>query len=501
MGATEATAGDSVAAGRDEGFDAWAAHRLGGDAEAISAVRHVLRQARKLRRRARIVGAAAVLVFLFTFASRLQQTASSNGAPGVASTVGSLFGAVLAITAIAYALETRRRAPAGVLVWMRHFRPSYSHHLRFYRALGHACDGVIAPVTIQDRSFNASIPSVVSRGYWALPGLVTAWFIPAVIFGALTYGIWPAGHRIVPAIGAAVLWTVVWLWAMRRILRRIGYVSLTGEAGLHKADAQLAVLTVGAGSVGRGVEVLKCDNGIWQDVIRKGLQRARVGLVDVTDPTVNVAWELEQAMSLRGADGVLLCAEEGIDMTPVTEIVDRLPSGVRPASPAEWVEAVLVRYPATRARHRRARHAQYRALTHRLRWEIAARVAASPAVEVSADARRIARRTQRRRMLAIVAVGALGTLLLGNLANVSYQENSWDSQSGRQLEAQFINGCETHDRPAVCQCWFDALSRQPPFNTPLGFETAGYELASGSLPSSGLAVYADTLRGCVGVAG
>ena len=129
-------------------------------------------------------------------------------------------------------------------------------------------------------------------------------------------------------------------------------------------------------SLGTGIEVLKCDDDIWRAVVDSALQRARVAVVDLSEPTDSVLWELGRALEHLGELGVLLTAEEGGDLDRLAgRVHDHLKTEAGRNVSREWIRRSLVTYPAIQVGPGPGRRRQFKALAVGMRLEIAARLA------------------------------------------------------------------------------------------------------------------------------
>jgi hypothetical protein len=464
-----------VACGGESGEERGRADILHSDVSTTEAVRVVLAEARAKRRNAKLVGAGIVVVFVFVVFSRLNTTVKAQNA---AHFLGEAAGAGTIFAVLAYAVQLQRRNTEGVLVWLRRFRQSYGTHIRFHGALGRASRGLVTPITIQDRSFRASNLSTLARGRWFGPLAFFAWALVAALLAAMAGRSWPAGQRAIPEIAVAVTWSCMFAWILTLLVRRAGFTVLTRQGGLDKAARRLAMLASGERWIAGGIEVFKCDDDIWRTVVTDALQSCSVAVLDATEPTDNLLWELGRALHLVGPEGTILTVEEGADIAAVAHAVESAdwPDVDRPAP--DWVSRSLVTYPAKRALPGRGRRKQMRQLAQRLELEIAARMATRPSVPVGEEAKKRARWTRRRYAITTFFVGGLAAFIIGNRLNVGVQESNWTSQYGEAIRAAFITGC-TRERasPQTCECVFTKITSQPAASTAREFERVILESA------------------------
>lgn len=286
----------------------------------------------------------------------------------------ALAGASLAVGSIwiGYTVYLRLASAPGLVVWLRRFRPGYGDRIRFHSALGNACFGLASPVTLRDRSFGTSMVSAGSRLWFLAPFIGVVWIAGAfaVLVGLFIVNVMSAAIALLALLG----WSVLFGWGVVKLLRWRGVVSRDWT------DVQVArhldEIRRGDRRVGKGVEVVKvaATGDEWQKVVAAALSRADVAVIDISEVTKWITWEVGQALGRLGPDRVLLVAEEGsVNARALAEqfMVD----GVSGAS-IPWIEHVLLFYPAAQGELHK-RRSQYATLVASLRREIAKRLAAS----------------------------------------------------------------------------------------------------------------------------
>jgi hypothetical protein len=133
--------------------------------------------------------------------------------------------------------------------------------------------------------------------------------------------------------------------------------------------------------LGNGVEVLKVarTGDEWKLVIREALARADLAIVDVSDVTDPIIWEMGQALQQLHRDRILLVAEE--HSVRAHALRKRLVDAGLTAPTQYWIESALLFYPALGTyeswdfvKQTRDFLKQTRVFENRLRREIARRV-------------------------------------------------------------------------------------------------------------------------------
>jgi len=55
-----------------------------------------------------------------------------------------------------------------------------------------------------------------------------------------------------------------------------------------------------------GIFVIHCDDSFWREIVELCLTCASAAVIDVTEPSPNVIWELETAFSLMPPESIVL---------------------------------------------------------------------------------------------------------------------------------------------------------------------------------------------------
>jgi hypothetical protein len=341
------------------------------------------RRVRQARRGGYAVGIGAFVVGFFFYAVLKSATGQSNLVDLLILLAQSLWVGAPTIGYVAYSRMAKRD---GLLLWLRRFRGAYGRKIRFHQPLGVACSGMLYPVTIQDNSFKASAMFSLLRLWVLIPGMLFLWIIGLLLVLVVAY---PVIVKSSSAAGVVLilLWTGFFSWGLWTLMTRAGFLSMPRELSQAQQEARRRFKAArdGKRAPGVGVEVLKCEDEvrkdgkkweIWQAVVFEALSVAAVVIVEVTEVTNPLFWELTQALTHVDKDRILLVAEEGAT-TPdrlASQLCGPLTLSTGQAVTPEWVQAALFTYPATQA-HPHRRRQQYKVLAERLRRELALRVA------------------------------------------------------------------------------------------------------------------------------
>jgi hypothetical protein len=274
---------------------------------------------------------------------------------------------------IGYVTYVRADSRDGLLLWLRRFHESYETRVRFHRPLTSACSGMLHPMTIQDSSFRASYFSGV-RSLWAV-----VLFLPviwAIVCGLLLFALFSAGINSGGAVLVVLItWTLVLVWLVLHHLKRAGVTKI--DRGSARVEAGRIFDSVSQGKStagGLGFNVLKCDDNTWKEVVTEAIRRANVVLIDISEPTDNIYWEISEALNHLAPDAIIFAVEKGKD---TDELFDEVFTHLRPGTPTvskEWLREAALTYPAAQAPVGPGRNRQYSTLAKQLRREIARRV-------------------------------------------------------------------------------------------------------------------------------
>jgi len=196
-----------------------------------------------------------------------------------------------------------------LVVWLRRFHKRERGGLRFRYFLSTACNGVGLPITIQDSSFRSS-------SLWAFAQFIPYYPVLILLVGVFVVGVvWGerySDRSLLDALflvyGVSVLLTIVLIW------RRLGHKTL------RASNARQWILNLVQNiRTGRGryddVVVVKCGDDFWRDTVSTALENADAVIVDVTEPSETIVWELQTALRRMRQECILLACAANTNTT------------------------------------------------------------------------------------------------------------------------------------------------------------------------------------------
>jgi hypothetical protein len=186
------------------------------------------------------------------------------------------------------------------------------------------------PITLQDSSFRTSYIAGLNQLVLIFPitlgvgGLV-------VTFGAFL--VWASVERlggssseaIASAIVAAALLTGTSVLIAKRIFETHGFKTVKARGALDFVRSLLARIRRRKG-LASGVLILKTSDDSWKDVVSLALRGADAVVIDISELTNNLIWELVKASELLPARSIILASatEAGKPAQLVAEVERRL---------------------------------------------------------------------------------------------------------------------------------------------------------------------------------
>jgi hypothetical protein len=217
-------------------------------------------------------------------------------------------------------------APAPLVLWLRRFHQTGPGRTPPHRILLKACGSLGVPVTVRDTRVPASFIMAVGRLILAAPLLVVAldlFWVSSMSLVAYWFRKVPGGPLLAMVLGTAATAAVGWA-AYGLLVKSSGVIALGGADASARTGKLLDGIQQRPHSY-PGLVVIKTTDEHWTDVLTLAIQRASAVLIDVSEISSNVEWEIRTALELHPSERLILA--KGVDTYRTNERLDDNPSG------------------------------------------------------------------------------------------------------------------------------------------------------------------------------
>jgi len=214
--------------------------------------------------------------------------------------------ATIAMMASTYRMLNSTRRTGYAVLWLRRFHRRQQKP--FQRALERACMFVGMPLTIQDSSFRFSMGFALGRlekYLW--------YFLLALVVGVL----------IAPRIGVDILGITIFISMMIAMGTAYWWAFLRLRKSDPLSDVATFLTDIRTGRIRNfGTLILRCGDSFWRTAVELAMRRADVIVIDVSEPSANVIWELQTAAATREPESILLtCAVKDTTLQQLREVL------------------------------------------------------------------------------------------------------------------------------------------------------------------------------------
>lgn len=235
-------------------------------------------------------------------------------------------------------LVTARQRGDKLVLWLRRFHVRRLSETYFDRLLQGACSGVGFPLTVQDSTFkNSPVMSWVKMQMLGTPLMLASFLVVygtyrAFLFVFGLFGLTFPDPLASPTPGGG-FWLIIGasllVWGVATVFasRRLGYVRLKPANARDKTLRVIRDIEKQRGwHFETGVYVIHCDDSFWREIVELCLTRASVAVIDVTELSENVIWELETAFRLMVPESIVLACGvcEGISKELPIQVREQL---------------------------------------------------------------------------------------------------------------------------------------------------------------------------------
>ena len=188
----------------------------------------------------------------------------------------------------------------AVVLWFRRFHTGMVRRTKFNWLLSRALRGIGASASIQDSSFRYS--------YWVSPGRMLlsyfAWNALLLACAALSiFAVVPLWIKLNlksdPGLVILVVLAIMLIAATYmefRYLRKRAYVRLQEHEWAGSLDKLLSRIVQRKG-VRYGTVLIRCEDSFWQQAVCQALAKATAAIIDVSEISENVVWELKTVLA------------------------------------------------------------------------------------------------------------------------------------------------------------------------------------------------------------
>ena len=220
----------------------------------------------------------------------------------------------LPIVVVGFMLASRRLHTGKLVLWLRRFHGAPLRGAASFPALlGAACSGLATPVTLQDDQYSYSFQAGQYRSqrsflimFLALPFIVVVVSLPWLLLTSDVRGsALPAALIFFTGFGIAL---PLWMFRQHRSKGALRLKPPNVEAELHALLHSLRHDRRSVPGVG-GLVVIGVPDDDWRTAVLMTLEQSALVVVDVTELSDNLTWELSTATAMLPVEKILIaCA-------------------------------------------------------------------------------------------------------------------------------------------------------------------------------------------------
>ena len=248
-------------------------------------------------------------------------------------------------------------------MWLRRFQAERGDTFRTSRVIDRLARHGVAALTLQDRDVQLSFEQRRNRLapiFWLL-------FIPVALL--IAYAVWngwqdaradimdlPPAQDLQSGIGAflgllvvgvllivgffaALMATIVIVMLIAALSGPIGAI-FSGKRDDYKRLPRL-LERIKQGKGGRGASIVRISDANWRDAVTSSLSAVDIAIIDLTNVSEHVAWEIAEAAKACTTSGLVFICKDGVTIS------DEAKAAVRAALGREHIH--VVHYPGRRS--------------------------------------------------------------------------------------------------------------------------------------------------------
>jgi hypothetical protein len=242
--------------------------------------------------------------------------------------------------------------PVPIVLWLRKFHQFGPRRTPFHLILRRATEGFALPVAVRDTRFSSNLGRGLVSLLIVMPFVVIGiWLLFSLVFFLVAYRTSGMPGGIIFSYLIAACAAALGTWPVYELVKRRGVAVLVGADAGEATSQRLGLLETSRRAYAGGAYVIKTDDEHWQDVVEVSIKRASAVIVDVTEVSSNVLWEIETALQRKGPEALILAwgmnVPRPFPYASFRESPEELPQWVREMGPAApgLFRAQWFRYP------------------------------------------------------------------------------------------------------------------------------------------------------------
>ena len=211
-------------------------------------------------------------------------------------------------------LAARRLHTRHLILWLRRFHGGPIRGISFPTILGLACSGLALPITLQDDQYAYSFEAGRYRSLRFFD--IVAPLIGFTIVGGSVFFLSVAFYSVNPGIPGLIVFSfigvalIVWLVRRQRSLGVLPLASTNLDSHLRALLGSLREDPRRVPGIG-GLVVIKVPDECWREAVLVTLERCALVIIDVTELSDSLKWELSASVNALPTDRIILACAIG----------------------------------------------------------------------------------------------------------------------------------------------------------------------------------------------
>lgn len=197
-----------------------------------------------------------------------------------------------------------------VVLWLRRFHRRDLRRFPFGSLLSEAMSKLGTPVTIQDSTYRSTFNAIIAKGSLAMFAAIgfsaLMSFMVVMLFTGLFIEAFPdmENKEGWPLVLLGLTMPIIAVLTFVRTVRRLGYRRFRQSSAVGKSDDFCGKVRAGRGA--HALQIWRCGDSFWQDVVARMLEQSDAVVMDVTELGENLTREMKMMRSKVPAGRVIL---------------------------------------------------------------------------------------------------------------------------------------------------------------------------------------------------